>query len=339
MAQIGKRKDLEQIRAIACISVVILHTFRTFINQKMMTHTGYITASVIRDLMNYAVPCFLMVTGALLLDETRDVSIKKIWKKYIPSVGIPLIICTIIFCITDAVFDGTVSSYIIKDVLIDIWTDSSWKHLWYVYMLIGIYVLLPFYRKIAEHSSNKELMYLTCMWLIFIVVIPQIGIITGTKSGFYVCTYTVYPLLLFIGYMSDKRKLLWKHPEIVFLVSAVLMGLFSYLAYGAEIKTALKMIGTYAFLPVIFMATGLFQWRIRSSKAMPAALEKMFSRIDECGFGIYIYHVLFIRIVKTFYHPSTISLPVIFGISIIILFITWGFVFCIRKLPVINHIC
>ena len=322
----SRREDIKQIRAIACIAIVILHTFRSFITSNM---EGYAIACIIRDLMNFAVPCFLMVSGFLLLDKNREITIKKVWTKYIPSVLIPLIFCTVLFSVTDSLIKGTELTGVLKDSIVDLWTDGSWKHLWYVYMLIGIYILLPFYRKIAASSTNTEIIYLIWIWIIFLSIIPQTSLL-GVKSGFYVCTYTVYPLFLFIGIAQGIKR-----PWLIFTISAFITALSSYAAYGIENGTIQKMISTYTFLPVILMATGFFHGWIGTNFSSKFFL--ILSRIDDCGFGIYLYHVLFIRLLALVYRPVTI--PAIFCTSLLILCISWAFVFLVQKTPVFKHIC
>ena len=55
--------------------------------------------------MMWAVPCFVMVTGALLLDENREVSFDKLFNKYILRVLGALVVFSMVFRIFDIIMD------------------------------------------------------------------------------------------------------------------------------------------------------------------------------------------------------------------------------------------
>lgn len=156
--EITKRREiffLSELRAIACIAIVILHTFYAA-SVYAPDHTARIAALTTRNLMMWAVPCFVMVSGALLLDPAREVTYRKIFRKYIPRVLAALVLFSVVFQIFD---DATGESGIqFKTILYGLQnavTGSGWKHMWYLYLITALYLLLPFYRKIVASSTQK----------------------------------------------------------------------------------------------------------------------------------------------------------------------------------------
>ena len=132
--EITKRREiffLSELRAIACIAIVILHTFYAA-SVYAPDHTARIAALTTRNLMMWAVPCFVMVSGALLLDPAREVTYRKIFRKYIPRVLAALVLFSVVFQIFD---DATGESGIqFKTILYGLQnavTGSGWKHMWY----------------------------------------------------------------------------------------------------------------------------------------------------------------------------------------------------------------
>ena len=73
------------LRVLACIAIIILHMFASaeILFQNVITPEQITGSNVIVNCMMWAVPCFVMVTGALLLDENREVSFDKLFNKYI----------------------------------------------------------------------------------------------------------------------------------------------------------------------------------------------------------------------------------------------------------------
>lgn len=76
---------IEWLRVLAAFSVVIIHAAMGLPNNYSISQLGvhaYAVMNSIYMLVSWAVPVFLMISGALLLSENKVISIVKI-KKYI----------------------------------------------------------------------------------------------------------------------------------------------------------------------------------------------------------------------------------------------------------------
>lgn len=81
-----------------------------------------------------------------------------------------LIISISVFRIADGIFDRErISAAWIGDILIQFLTNGSWTHLWYLYLMVGLYAMMPFYKKIAGYASNQEYRYLLLLEFIFFI--------------------------------------------------------------------------------------------------------------------------------------------------------------------------
>lgn len=60
---------------------------------------------MVNNLM-WAVPCFFMVSGALLLDRRREMPYKKLFTKYIGKMLLVILIFTLIYSISDMLLNG-----------------------------------------------------------------------------------------------------------------------------------------------------------------------------------------------------------------------------------------
>ena len=160
----------------------------------------------------WCVPCFVMATGALLLDEKRNVTYKKIFTRYIPRILTALIICVFLFRFLDCIFEHeTFGAGVITDALYKLYTGSSWAHLWYLYLLIGIYLLIPVLMNAVKSCSDSEINVFMAVCILFVSIVPVINMITGVKSGFYISINSVYPVYLLAGYMIDSNGTLHPH--------------------------------------------------------------------------------------------------------------------------------
>ena len=342
-----KRKDyLSELRALACLGVVILHTIRLYFSRSVLAGANYTAAGCVKDLMDFAVPCFLMVSGALLLDPDKDLSLRKIWGKYVLKVFLCLAVFTAVFTCFDAFADH---SFAFPGILLaigeNLWKDGSWAHLWYLYMLIGIYAMLPLYRILARYAGRKELLYLLTVWTVFLVILPMAGTAAGVRTGFTIGTSSVFPMCLFLGFVlegggpgktdggvRDSRpldegvgssylpgKCIW----FLLLAGGGLTVLCSVAAYRYELEIAKSMISTYAFLPVLMLSAGVFAGWKRVSPRLPGKCKAVLSAADRSSFGIYLIHLLTLRVFHMTATPKHLNLAGVIGIALLVFGISW----------------
>jgi Uncharacterized protein conserved in bacteria len=351
-----RNNRLSYIRAAACIGIVFLHAYTmcSMVFDDRLSGVNRILINLVPYLMMWAVPCFVMVTGALLLDKNRDVSIKKVLTKYIPRVLIVLVLFSIIFRLLDIWMNKEAFSIsFIGTALKKMYMGTGWAHLWYLYLLIGLYLFMPFYKKMADNLSSKDISFLICIYILFISVLPLINDLTGVKSGFYLVVNSIFPAYLFIGHMIVSRK--WKLPGTVYALG-ILLGnitiiLLTYISLNKENKELSEMLtkylGAYSFLPVIILSVGWFglvnthksqdeanDISINEKKGLKSIICRILLSIDRCSFGIYLTHLIFLRYVYkcTGFNPTDgCGFLKVAGVALATFFISWLLVFVLRK--------
>lgn len=294
--------SLSYLRAIACIAVIILHAFHSSSGYAFASGTissSEMTAAVtIRNLMMWAVPCFVMVSGKLLLDPERKLTYKKIFAKYVFRMVIALLVFSVLFEVYDTLFAGNSLSFsVLKDGLKNVLTNGSWSHMWYLYLMIAVYIMLPFFRMVSEKLGKNDSLYLLTVYFVFLSAIPLIENISGTDVAFYICTYTVYPLYLFGGYIISKgyitrRSGLWIS---VFAVSTVLIAVLSAIAQNQHIEKLDSQLKLYSFPLIVLQSFGLFGLISNCNGNLPKVLHKILMEIDSCSFGMYLIHLAILK--------------------------------------------
>ena len=144
------------LRVIACIMVVCLHS----LPYGSLTGTDNYFRYVVILLTRPCVPLFLMITGFLLLrNQSSDIDPIPFWKKRIPRIFFPLVVWGVVYSwipygvgitgIRDAMY-----SMILSPIR---YPQEIGGILWYLFILLGIYLFLPFLsgRLFAERSIQK----------------------------------------------------------------------------------------------------------------------------------------------------------------------------------------
>ena len=297
------------IRITACLCIVLLHTLHASndLFAGSMTLTDTLVTKSVQNLLLWCVPCFLMVTGALLLEPDREISIKKVFSKYVLRMVLALVMFTFLFRVLDMITNGENISFatLMKSWLTEMLTGQSWLPMWYLYLMIGIYAMIPVYRVIFSHASDAMLKYLTAVIMVFVSLVPLSGIM-GIDLHFYIPTTMIYPVYIFLGRMIYTGQLkVSRHFAVILTVGCsiilVMLTYFKYM-YGditfseGEMDSFNRMLLGYSSILTVGQSVGIFALmcgiRVKSKEASGLLLS-----LDKCTFGIYLTHMIFVMIV------------------------------------------
>ena len=257
-----RNHSFEYMRSIACLAIILMHMMNVseILYRADISKNADCFSMMIVYLMMWAVPLFVMVTGALLLDPAKDVSLKNLYGKYIFRVFCALVVFGIIFRIVDLLMNGEAFSVsILGNAFYKIFTGTSWSHLWYLYLMIGLYVLLPAYRAVTKTLDDKTFLYILIAYGVFLSLIP-LSDIFGISSGFHLQTSAVYVLYFFAGYAIKSGILNVKKSMslILFVLSTVLIIVFCLMRYNLDLSGLDVMLGSYSSPLVVVQSLSLF---------------------------------------------------------------------------------
>ncbi len=332
------------MRVAACLAIVTLHTVyaaNVYFGDTLSARQNALSRMV-ENCMMWAVPSFLMITGALLLDTEKEITFKKLFGKYIWRMVTALFVFTMIFRAFDMIMDEEAMGWraVLQGVQ-EFFTDSSWGHLWYLYLLIGLYLLLPFYKRIAAHSTGRELRYLLIIYVVFLSLLPLIEA-WGINCGFYICGALIYPFYLFCGYMIHQSILRVRTAAAWRLtaVSTVLIAVLTKVRWDTGMEL-MEAFWSYSSILVILQTVGIFalleNWKTEGKPRLNWIIEKL----DNCSFGVYLIHMIFVRLVlryggfDPYEHGGFLGfMALIIGIFMVSFAIIWG----LKKIPGVKRV-
>lgn len=327
-----KNQNIEMLRAISCMMVIMIHVANYF-NRAYgkITEWEYIFSTFCNVLCRVSVPCFFMISGALLLH--RQDSIKQSLKRAF-RVLIVLLVWSVIYYVFNVYFMNTPVE--LREILV----VPVEAHLWYLYVLIPIYLALPLLQWICGKMKpwmEKAILYfcagLTIISTVVIAFEQLHGFVAeqifGASSLFYMFTGHVI--------VKNKEKIIWKTPVWLFLyfascvLNALLTCAFSFARSQHETlffkyRSALIMIATICFFIYIIKRERIWQGKCIIS-------------FCKCTFGIYLMHILFLDLFKKYVKPWDVSaywtIPILtLGIGLA----TWGSIWVFRRCRIGNKI-
>lgn len=320
-----RNNGLSYSRAIATIAIIALHTGFALSTGWKLDMSDNIISRIFVNCSMWAVPVFIMVTGILNLEPSKVLTLKKLFKKNILRIFVAMAVFIAIYQIVDIILGKQPVNF--DQLLIyikDLYTGMTYSPMWYLYMLIGLYLLMPLYRSFTRVGTDREIRYVLLVYVIFISILPIIGSF-GLVSGFYINELTIYPFYMFIGYALNKGivKLNQKQGLIIFILTTVLLIVLTYYRWAKGYEK-LEVFWAYSSFIVIFQSMGIFsmmmgksswyEWMEKSTDGNVKRKDNRFLlKLDDCSFGIYLVHIIFIRI----YSGSAFVADMIGSITII----------------------
>ena len=346
----GKIRSYCYLRVAACLAIVLLHTanISELLHRDAITVAQRAHAMGIVYCMMWAVPVFIMVSGALLLDPARHVTMKRIMTRYVKRVFLALISCCILFALFDMVMNRErFSLMFIPDGIYRMFTGGSWAHLWYLYMLLGLYLMLPFGRILARRVKDRELLYLMGIIAVVVSVLP-LSELFGFGSAFELPVASIYPFYFFAGYavasgrVKISRHIAWAMAAggtLVILIAVIVQ--FQY--FPADDSVLAPLTARYSALPVVLQSVGIFSLAVGGEEKewdLPAWLVRLLAIFDECGFGIYLLHMVILRLLLRYMEWD---LFLVGGWSFYVLPLGVYFASCVavwllKKIPYVNTV-
>lgn len=154
----GRSKEkivyLETCRIIAVFCIMYQHTGGRGAEAWMYTESTwvYVTSMTGKIISSIGVPLFWMVSGALLLSKKE--SWKKVYGKRIPRFASVLVIFSVIRYFYLCVGKG--GGVHAGEFFHRLYTQELFLPYWFLYEYLGILLVLPFLRKLAQNLTEQE---------------------------------------------------------------------------------------------------------------------------------------------------------------------------------------
>ena len=308
-----------KLRVLATIAVITIHTSSTLFYHKPIGSETWWIATFFDSVSRFGVPIFLMISGALLIP--KEETINSFYKKRLHRILAPFLLWSVIYYFQNLPADISTSDKFAR-FLREMCSGSSY-HLWYIYMLVGIYLTIPIIRIWIQNVSVNGIQTLLLLWILLLFLrlngISDKLIKNLNIEYFYYLGYVIAGYYLSIKDFH-KRDLVTRRIAIVTIVTGVLSTLFgTYLLCLYQGKVD-EMLFNCLSPTAVLMATGIFLlFRYTNFKK-----ERMIGKwICIYSYGIYLCHVYVLEQLKPIYwikymyylHPA-IGIPILVSLCL-----------------------
>jgi len=309
---------LSFLRILATFSVIIIH-----VSAPLVVRFGEISffdwnvANFFDSISRYSVPMFFMISGSLLL--SKDYGIVGFLKKRLGKIVPPFLFWSLIY----SLFNRYVLNnelLVITKVVKDIFYGSEY-HLWFIYALIGVYLITPILRKWIKSASQKEILYVLVIWILTLIIgIPGMRIYFPKIDLSYFSGFLGYFVL---GYYLKQFGTKEKFIPVLSILLGVIITISATYIFTIKNGKFYEYFYEYLSLNALFVASGIFLLFNKMTNSNERINSIVFKLNQSC-FGIYLIHPLVLKLFALISFDVYILSPII---SILIVSLTC-FLFC-----------
>ena len=312
---------IDLVRAIAILTVLYIHATDGIY---IISSDAIVNYTIYSRIFNFAslfigrigVPFFLMITGYLLLDRSYDDErIRKFWKKNCKGLIIVTVIWAVIYAVSLQFV--TVGS---SQVNFSEAGNLFFSHMWYMPMIIGMYLSMPFVTAALEKFEVETIYQASIVFTLLAFLLPFITTMLAMNGienvniqyclGFSGGVYGIYIIL---GYLVKKdyfKKYSSNKLGLLAVVSFAICVLFQYYAFTKSYNFSLW----YDFPFILTGSFALFELCSRMGKVRVYPIVIFLSKYS---FAVFLVHNLF----RLPLLPLVVKLPYSEPVKAIILWI------------------
>lgn len=318
---------LDVVRLIAMFTVVCCHCtdpFNFYPGDSPIIGDIKFWGAAYGAFLRPCVPLFVMITGALLLPVREETSI--FYKKRILRVFWPFLIWSVIYKIP--------FNFSLLDV-----------HMWYIYLLIGLYLYLPIFSAWVEKVSDKAKLWFLAGWGVTLFIPYYREFVSPYIWGG--CSWNEFSMLYYFagfnGYLLLGHYLRnhdWSLGKIVGIGIPMFVVGYAITFFGFRYTTALpayteeqlELFFYYCSPNVVMMTIPIFLLA-KKVNVKSDTIKRMLANLTICGFGIYMVHYFFtgpsVLLARALNIPLGLQIP---AASVVSFAVSWLIVLGIRKI-------
>lgn len=344
-----KEKDnrIDLLRLISMFLVIIVHVSNFYCRRfPEMNEFSYFGSTLYNTISRICVPIFFMISGALLIGKKTDM---KKYRQRIIKFIIVLVIWTLIYFIFDLLYFNPGKTNIVT--LVNSLFGPIRPHLWLMYAIIGLYIVLPFISRMVKNMTKSEENLFLNLWLYLMGALYIVRMFLGF-NGFI--TKTVYPIPLiqnayylgyfvvgYILYNRVKNTDLKKYNFTLVFTTALSLLITLSGTYFTSLKQGTYFEGFFAYCSFFLMLASCSIYLLVLINYDKSKLDKYFGIIAPYSFGIYLVHIIYLNVfmkkVPMLGMNAFIGVPLF---SIIIFILSLITIYLLKKMPYVKkYIC
>ncbi|MCW4000794.1 MAG: acyltransferase family protein [Candidatus Bathyarchaeota archaeon] len=336
---------VDLIRVVAIAGVLLLHAANDLTIQVLsnLEIWRWWIVDIYQSVGRMGVPLFVMLSGALLLAPSKhDEGLGVFFRKRFVRIGLPFLFWGLAYFLWDIYVEQqqATQSFLVQGVL-----TGPYFQFWYLYMLMGLYLLTPLLRLMVARMTDSLFKYLMVIWFIGSALVPLIGLLSN-----YQFNSNLFAVPGYVGYFVLGAYLVNVRVQRRYLVALLALGIASTAVLTFQMARTVGGGQTFFFQeylsPTMILSSIAFFLLLNTVKGPTVAVSgapswryRLLALISANTLAIYLFHMM---IMETFWKGylgltfngntlnSIVGVPLMAAISLLICL---GVIVPLKKVP------
>ena len=339
---------LDFLRIAACIMVVGVHVSALCLEKQDVTSVNFKVMNGFDCFSILGVPLFVMISGSLLLSESRTDSIRELYIKKAGRLAVLYFFWFLFYNVVNFAESGMTWNYenIKQEIVLESLLGRGIYHLWFLPMMISLYLLTPFLKSFTADKRKCNLFLV--LFFILAILLPTMLKFEFPYKTIVGSLYERFPNVLFTGYAGYYilghvlHEFLPKLPGKALAGAAVCGAVFFALEvyacnyYSAQTGELSIILNDTMAVNAFVTCTCIFilgkHWKGKGNRALAEAAK--------LTFGVYLLHPFVLNLfhnfgLDTLFAPAAVAVP---AVVVLVTAVTGALVFGLSKVPGIRKL-
>lgn len=283
---------LDALRVVSMFAVMVIHISATGYKEAVLGSVPWGICLLYGSITRFAVPVFVMISGAVHLDSAKEITMGSVLRKTGNTMVI-FLTWSLLYALADTVGQFSLFSgdYFLAALQK---TVTGHYHMWYLYMLVGLYLATPFLRPVvADRTLLKQFIVLAfllnhCTRLLCAVPVIEKTAQTVIRSA-DLGLFSGYLGYYCLGYYLHTEEFLKRKVNTFALLSAMLMTAMIVASFFFDMKNIIfdeKMPHIFLYSTAVFL---IFKSNAQKLE-QPGKTRHLIGLLVPCSLGMYLLH-------------------------------------------------
>lgn len=326
---------LNSLRVTASFSVVLLHTAAIGLNNSEVFSINWHVSNIINGSVRWCVPVFVLLSGYLLIKPNHIDTYNKFYKKRLNKILVPVIFWSIFYCSWKFLNHPDITLLTAMKGMLN---GSPYYHMWYLYMIVGLYLFVPFLNDLLlVLNKNKSSLLIIFMFILLTTSTLLNSLRYHNESPFYL-NFLIYIPFYCLGAHFKLHGIVFKSMALVstsFMICTIVIifGYFYFINFGFKYLSNYF----YNYCSPFTIITSISIFILFSNKIKVSAKTASLSKMS---LGIYLIHPIFLDLIyniapTAFFKLGGLLLPII---AIIVFFMSYASSFILSKIRYVKNV-
>ena len=293
----GRGYYFDRLRIIATVAVVLIHVCAPELFRFGIASPAWDVCNAFDSFSRFAVPVFIMISGAIFLNPQRKTDIKTLYSKNLLRIITAFLVWSVVYAVHG--YGGSAAEFL-KNIFL------GHFHMYFLFIIGTLYLAVPVYRKICE--DEKVMGYFLVLCIVFTFLLPAVAklkfmsVVSDVLDKAKFNLVTGYSAYFVGGYYLSRAELSKRRRWVIYI-----LGIFAFLATALFTRSASLQSGIlfeeyYSYFSgnVLVQAAAVFvfgKYRLNFEPKTKRRARRLLTA-SKLTFGVYLSHVLVLDVLR-----------------------------------------